>query len=268
MDAEIPLSFLWKRGVVRRNVHKGKRMKDSVRAAFRCVLYLLPLVLVAGFSMAFYTMGTGLADGTGLSRNTLIAVVMAQTFVYAMFCAFFGRIMSGKLGLWKGSDGWTGGFLPGTACGLIFFLFEHFWFSRAIPQVGDFYASYPFSLSYLASEVFYGGVVEELLLRLFLMSLLALLGWKLFQRKRETASVGILIVANVVSAFLFALGHIPATIQLYGTLTPLLVFRCFLLNGTFGLCFGWLYRKKGIASSMVAHGVTHVVCDLLFFFFG
>ena len=39
-----------------------------------------------------------------------------------------------------------------------------------------------------------------------------------------------------------------------------LLFRCFLLNGGFGLIFGRLYRKYGIIYAMMAHALFHVVC--------
>ncbi|WP_374700062.1 hypothetical protein [Fusibacter sp. 3D3] len=40
-----------------------------------------------------------------------------------------------------------------------------------------------------------------------------------------------------------------------------------MLNGVFGLVFGWLYRKLGIQYAMIAHAMTHMCCDALFFIF-
>ncbi|GAU76277.1 hypothetical protein F3D3_0874 [Fusibacter sp. 3D3] len=70
-----------------------------------------------------------------------------------------------------------------------------------------------------------------------------------------------------MAAVLFALGHLPATLILFGELSFLIVFRCMLLNGVFGLVFGWLYRKLGIQYAMSAHAMTHVCCDALLFIF-
>jgi membrane protease YdiL (CAAX protease family) len=75
-----------------------------------------------------------------------------------------------------------------------------------------------------------------------------------------------LIAANVVSVVLFAAGHLPATNALMG-LTPMIIFRCFLLNGGIGLMFGWLYRKYGLRYAMIAHGGCHVVSKLIWILF-
>ena len=63
-------------------------------------------------------------------------------------------------------------------------------------------------------------------------------------------------------ALLFAAGHLPTTFVTLGN-SPLILFRCFLLNGTFGLAFGWLYRRYGLRYAMIAHGGCHVVSKLI-----
>ncbi|MBQ8312714.1 MAG: CPBP family intramembrane metalloprotease [Clostridia bacterium] len=127
------------------------------------------------------------------------------------------------------------------------------------------YAAKP-TIPYLLATVTYGAVIEEIMLRLFMMSLVSLMLHLLFERKREGASTWVLIAANVVSALLFAAGHLPATEMMFG-LTPMLVFRCFLLNGVFGLAFGWLYRRFGLRYAMIAHGGCHVVSKLIWILF-
>ena len=110
-----------------------------------------------------------------------------------------------------------------------------------------------------APAVFYGGVIEEVMMRLFFMSLLALLGWKLFFRSRAYPPKRVLILANMIAALLFAAAHMPATQMQLGELTPLILLRCFLLNGAFGLLFGRIYRKYGIQYAMLSHVLFHVV---------
>ena len=75
-----------------------------------------------------------------------------------------------------------------------------------------------------------------------------------------------LVAANVTSALLFAAGHLPANDMMFG-LTPVIVLRCMLLNGVFGLAFGWLYRKFGLRYAMIAHGGCHVVSKLIWILF-
>ncbi|MGB4004952.1 MAG: CPBP family glutamic-type intramembrane protease, partial [Halanaerobiales bacterium] len=61
----------------------------------------------------------------------------------------------------------------------------------------------------------------------------------------------------------FAAGHLPATVTIFGELTPLILFRCFLLNGAFGLFFGWLYYKYGIQYAMISHAMLHIVSKFI-----
>ena len=112
----------------------------------------------------------------------------------------------------------------------------------------------------------FGGVIEEVMLRLFMMSLIALILHKLFGKKNEKPAVAVLVVANIVAALLFAAGHLPATETLMG-LSPMIIFRCFLLNGGFGLLFGYLYRKYGLRYSMICHGGCHVVSKVIWILF-
>ena len=51
------------------------------------------------------------------------------------------------------------------------------------------------------------------------------------------------------------------------SLTPLLLFRCFLFNGGLGLLFGYLYRKYGIGYAMISHGLSHLISDILMIIF-
>lgn len=41
----------------------------------------------------------------------------------------------------------------------------------------------------------------------------------------------------------------------------------FLLNGGFGLLFGWLYRKYGIQYSMLSHALLHIVSKMIWILF-
>ena len=111
-----------------------------------------------------------------------------------------------------------------------------------------------------------GGVIEEVMMRLFFMSLLVLIISRLFCKNEKDIPVRVFAAANIISALLFAAGHLPGTMAMT-TLTPLLLFRCFLFNGGLGLCFGWLYRKYGIGYAMIAHGFAHLISDLLMVIF-
>ena len=68
-----------------------------------------------------------------------------------------------------------------------------------------------------------------------------------------------LIQSSITGPGLSAAGHLPATVTAFGALTPMLLARCFLLNGGFGLLFGLLYHRYGIWYSMAAHMLVHIV---------
>jgi hypothetical protein len=70
----------------------------------------------------------------------------------------------------------------------------------------------------------------------------------------------------MISALLFAAGHLPATYMLLGN-SPMILFRCFLLNGGIGLLFGRLFRKYGLRYAMLAHAGTHIVSKLIWILF-
>ena len=129
----------------------------------------------------------------------------------------------------------------------------------------DSYAAKP-SVPYIIGSVLYGGVIEEVMLRLFWMSLVAFILWKLFARREEKPTVSIFVASNIIAALLFAAGHLPGTFQLLGN-SPLIIARGFLLNGAFGLLFGRLYRKHGIGYAMLAHGGSHIVSKLIWILF-
>ncbi len=122
--------------------------------------------------------------------------------------------------------------------------------------------SFPLWQSFLAS--FYGGIGEEILVRLFVMTLIVWILSKLKRSKDKVTKNKLIIwISIIISSLLFGLGHLPATAMLT-TLTPLVIFRALLLNGIGGVVFGWLYWKKGLESSMIAHFTTDITLHVLF----
>ncbi|MCD4714411.1 MAG: CPBP family intramembrane metalloprotease [Clostridiales bacterium] len=133
------------------------------------------------------------------------------------------------------------------------------------PYLPEGTLTFTFSLDYFIASILYGGIIEEVLLRLFMMSLIVFLIAKITRTSSEslTGKKGIYVTAIVLAAVLFALGHLPATIQLLGVSVPIII-RMFLLNGLAGIGFGYLYWKKGLNHAMLAHMMTHVFVQLVF----
>ena len=242
-----------------------------MKKALKFTLALLPVALVAGYFVTVYQLE--MLDETILAPAleqlgsvwVLIAISMMQTVGYAAVCGFFGCLLANSLGLWKPIRFEKPQILKAllySVVGGIIFSLDKWTFGAWIPEVGASYEA-PITVNNWLGSVLYGGVVEELMLRLFFMSLIAWLIWKIFFRREETVPVKVLLIANVVAALLFAAGHLPATFVLFGELTPMILLRCFLLNGSFGLLFGYLYRKFGIQYAMVSHAVFHIVSKLI-----
>ncbi len=242
---------------------------SRTKRALLFTLALLPVALAAGFFAARYTLK--IVDPALLnqavaqlgSETALLAITVVQTVLYALVCGFFGYTLSDRIGLMRPfrfeKKPLCITFAASLIAGAVFSL-DAWTFGRWIPEIGTSYATTgTFDVDTWMASILYGGIIEEVMMRLFLMSLIAFLVWKIFLKKRETVPTGVLIAANVAAALLFAAGHIPATLQTFGALTPLLLLRCFLLNGAFGLLFGRLYRKYGIQYAMLSHLLLHIV---------
>lgn len=109
---------------------------------------------------------------------------------------------------------------------------------------------------------FYGGIVEELQLRLFLMSFLVWLGRFVSKRAEGKPTAPVVWTADILAAVLFGLGHLPVVAMLV-PLTPLVIARTVLLNGLLGVAFGWLYWKRGLEAAMISHFSADVVLHVL-----
>lgn len=106
---------------------------------------------------------------------------------------------------------------------------------------------------------FYGGIAEELQMRLFLMTLLV---WLATGFGRRRAHPAVFWGAIVIAAVLFGAGHLPAAAKIWG-LGEIVVVRTIVLNAIAGLAFGWLYWKRGIEMAMLAHFSADIVLHVL-----
>ncbi|KLJ01774.1 hypothetical protein WQ56_05045 [Luteimonas sp. FCS-9] len=112
---------------------------------------------------------------------------------------------------------------------------------------------------------FYGGIVEELQLRLFLMTLLAWAATWLLRRARGfdgTLPPAAAWLAILGAALLFGAGHLPAAAAVWD-LDAGVVARTVLLNAIAGIAFGWLYWKRGLEMAIVAHFAADLVLHVL-----
>ncbi|QOR68871.1 CPBP family intramembrane metalloprotease [Cytobacillus suaedae] len=104
---------------------------------------------------------------------------------------------------------------------------------------------------------FYGGLSEEIITRLFFMSLIVFLSTRL---GFETSAYWIGII---VAALLFGLLHLPAAIGLFGK-SPLVIGRTITLNFIPGIIFGYLFWKYGIEIAMFTHFCADILLHAVF----
>lgn len=215
---------------------------------------MLPVIIPAVVLTAFYQMQLYPADIIASainqlgSKTALIILSAVQGSLLVAVCCFFGYILADKTGLWIPlyieRDKLFKTIALATSAGLVFSL-DYWTFGACEPLIQSSITGAGLSAAGFGAAVLYGGIVEKILMRLFLMSLIAFILWKLFFRNTSKNKLPdkIFISANIISALLFAAGHLPATAAAFGALTPMLLARCFLLNGIFGLLFGRLYRR-------------------------
>lgn len=259
-------------------------MKNFIKSYWKTLLFFATAGIIGGFFTGIFVLDSyppqmqhqlldelsaaGLGD---FPPDIIMGVITAmQAAGYGILLGAVGILLGKNLGLWRDEAKITkktliASFIVAVVGGLVLILSDLLFFGNYSQTIMDSYSSKP-TISYLIASVIYGGVIEEVMLRLFLMSLVAFILWKTFDRKNERPSTSVLITANIIAAILFAAAHLPATAAMLG-LSPMIVFRCFLLNGGIGLMFGWLYRKYGLRYSMIAHGGCHIVSKLIWIIF-
>lgn len=254
------------------------RTQNKWKRALFFTLSLIPIALVGGFFTLRYQFAfipqeeieSALAQ-VGGHMWLVYAITVMQTLLYAFLCGFFGYILADGLGLIRPFK-FTKKPLLFTLIvsligGMALALLDTFVFNPAVG--GDLILNSDrggLTVDAWIASLLYGGIIEEIMLRLFFLSLVAWVLRKLFCKRIATESlpVWLFVAANVIAALLFAAGHLPATVVLFGELTPILLIRCFLLNGGLALGFGWLYTKHHVGYAMLAHAGVHVVSKLLF----
>ena len=251
-------------------------MKNFIKTYWKTLLFFSLIGLVGGFFVGLYLMDSYPIEiqqqllEQGIDETLLAVISAIQSAGYGIVLGALGIWLAKKVGLWKDERSLTkkpllASIVISIVGGLALILPDIFFFGKYSEAIMNSYAVKP-TIPYMIAMVTYGGVIEEVMLRLFMMSLVAFILHKLFDKKNDTASGSILILANIIAALLFAAGHLPTTFITIGN-SPMIIFRCFLLNGVFGLLFGWLYRKYGLRYAMIAHSGCHVISKLIWILF-
>jgi hypothetical protein len=218
----------------------------------------------------------------GLPAFALVAISIGQSALLLGLMSFSGLWAARKLGMgapvldaWLAGDaapydlrrsariaaalGLASGLL-GLALDLLVFLpFDPNGLGRIVQTKQP-----PAWAGFLAS--FAGGISEEIQLRLFLLSFVALgirsVSDFLFPGRGSPLTPAVFWSANIIAAVIFGVGHLPATAVLV-TLTPLLIVRAIVLNGVLGIVCGFLFWSRGIEMAMVCHFCADIVLHVI-----
>ena len=207
---------------------------------FTPALKLLSLIQPAVLLTVAVLVGVALASKVGLSSPVAEAAASGGDWV----SAFKPQIIPGIVG----------GLAGGISLVLIAAVLKPFLSPEVLARLGEYGKVLP-----LPTRLLYGGIIEELLLRWGLMTLLVWAAWRLCQKGRGQPKPAYFVGAILVSTLMFAIGHLPVAFLLFPEPTLALIVFALVGNSAFGLIAGYLYWKKGLESAMIAHALTHVV---------
>jgi membrane protease YdiL (CAAX protease family) len=218
-----------------------------------------------------FDLQSGLLQNNPFSLPVLALLSLVQTAILLAIATYFGLKMAKNVGFQfpilepllsrRGNSGILKGFLwvpiiLGFATAVVIALLNWLFTIAGVVIDAEYSIGIPLWKRILAS--FYGGIAEEILLRLFFMTLLVWIFSKIIRSKQPLAKRNLVWAAIVIAAIVFGLGHLPATAAIIG-LTPLVIARALLLNGVAGLVLGWLYWKRGLEAASVAHFTADIM---------
>ncbi len=247
------------------------------------ILWMASIFGVIGILPYVFTLQGGVPGNAPTTLYLLIAGQIIQNAVIFAIAIFIGLKLAKKVGFGLPIlEGWLEGrkikndlkSILGISIGLgllagalivgLDYLFSLMGVTISVAQASSI--TPPAWQGFLAS--FYGGINEEIMLRLFLMTLLVWVFYKIKKTKEGNPTKLSIWLGIVLAAIIFGAGHLPALMSIT-TLTPLLIIRTIALNALGGIIFGWLYWKKGLESAMISHFsadiVLHVIVPLLVF---
>ncbi len=247
-------------------------------------LYIILLIASTFGAIAIwpYTLTSqgGLIQNLPVPLYVLVTGQIIQSVVSSAFTIFIGLYFAKKVGLGLPVlEGWLEGrevksYLKsilgisvglGIIAGILIIGFDYlFSFAGVTINVAQASINPPAWQGFLAS--FYGGINEEILLRLFLMTIIAWVIFKIKKTKEGNPTSTGMWLAIVLAAVIFGAGHLPGLMAVT-TFTPLIIIRTIIINAVGGIIFGWLYWKNGLESAMISHFsadiVLHVIIPLM-----
>ncbi|MFB0553615.1 MAG: CPBP family intramembrane glutamic endopeptidase [Phycisphaerae bacterium] len=242
-------------------------------------LILLLASILVNVAVLPYAFSLGLSQMPKPIFIFIAAVIIQTTIMFSIFI-FIGLFLGNKVGLgapviedWLAGESIRDRIKPvliisivlGLLVGILLFVLYRFAFAVFVEPVTASQAEPPLWQRFLVC--FYGGIGEEIAMRLFLMTLIVWISYKIVRTKdNRPTNIGVWSAIIIISV-IFGLGHLPMTAQ-FMTITPVVVIRAIVLNGIAGVVFGWLYWKRGLESAIISHFsadiILHVVLPSLY----
>lgn len=238
---------------------------------------LLLASVVANIAVLPYAFSLAVVPAQELPVPLPVAVLIqiVQAAVFFALAVFFGLLLGKKVGLgapfmesWLTGEKAKVSFGPilriavflGIVVGASIFVLDRFIFSIFVEPITVFQEAPPVWQRLLAS--FYGGVGEEIVMRLFLTTLVVWITYKIKRTKNGTPTHAGVWLAIILISVVFGLGHLPMTAR-FTEITTIVVLRAIILNGIAGITFGCLYWKKGLEAAMISHFTTDIVLHVI-----
>ncbi|MCG5253321.1 CPBP family intramembrane metalloprotease [Brevibacillus agri] len=208
-----------------------------------------------------------------LPLPAVIALFVLQGSITAFLLSWAGLTLAGKVGLdapilrkWLYKTGGASFNRQGIVQAVIFgllgtlmiYLLERLIFQPLMPILAEKAQELNAPIWAGVLTAIQGGVYEEVMVRLFMMTLVVWILSKLFGRQ-SSPKPWMYWIGIFGAAFLFGLGHLPAASVYFGEITPLLFVRTIALNGVAGILFGYLYWKRGLEYAMIAHAIGDIL---------
>lgn len=203
------------------------------------------------------------------SKPVMALVVFGIIFFLYGGLGFLGLYLSRKLGftkIWDENVSNKQRFLTPLFTGIIlgvFLIVMDLIFSQ-FNGIGRFIHP-PFPTSFFASVT--AGIGEEIIFRLFFISFWVWLISSLILKGKAKNKVFWII--SIISAFVFAIGHIPSIMILFGMksiteISPILWGEIILLNGTISIFCAYYFRKYGFLTAVGIHFWTDIVWHVVY----
>jgi hypothetical protein len=250
-------------------------MNMFLRANGKLILLLLALSWVGALTVLPYLgYTTVLPPGMGLTIEMLYVTTVVNSTINTLLAVVVGLTLGRRVGLGATRlSAWLAGASPApfsrgpllfsAAVGLVAIvltigvdlLFQPY---LPAPLAGaDGSDVVPYWAGLLT--MFYGGINEELWMRLGVMSFVVWLLGVLFARGSEKKPAWMYVFGIAFAAVMFGVGHLAAAPAMFADVTTVLVVRIILVNMIAGLFYGALYWKKGIEYAIVAHMIGDIV---------